>query len=123
MNPSLMLSNSSVPSESEAITKAKSLRWSHLRFILRRSGETLLLPALTAWHLARDPETPKEAKAALFSALAYLILPVDAVPDFLPGVGYTDDLAALTAALALSARLVTRELVERARASAREVFS
>ncbi len=81
------------------------------------------MPALTAWHLARDPETPKEAKAALFSALAYLVLPVDAVPDFLPGVGYTDDLAALTAALTLAARLVTWELLEKARASAREVFA
>jgi uncharacterized membrane protein YkvA (DUF1232 family) len=100
-----------------------SLRWSHLRFILRRAGEALLMPALTAWHLARDPETPKEAKAALFSALAYLVLPVDAVPDFLPGVGYTDDLAALTAALTLAARLVTWELLEKARASAREVFA
>jgi uncharacterized membrane protein YkvA (DUF1232 family) len=81
------------------------------------------MPALTAWHIARDPKTPREAKVALLSALAYLVLPVDAVPYFLPGVGYTDDLAALTAALALSAQLVTRELVEKARASAREVFS
>lgn len=96
---------------------------SRLGVVLRRAGEALLVPALMAWHLARDPDTPKEAKAALLAALAYLVLPTDAVPDFLPGIGYADDLAALTAALGLATRLVTREVLEKARASAREVFA
>jgi uncharacterized membrane protein YkvA (DUF1232 family) len=94
-----------------------------MRGVLRRAGEALLLPALTAWHLARDPNTPQEAKAALFTALAYLILPADAVPDFLPGIGFADDLAALTAALGIAVRFVRREMLEKAQASARGVFT
>jgi uncharacterized membrane protein YkvA (DUF1232 family) len=94
-----------------------------MRAALRRAGEALLLPALTAWHLARDPNTPREAKFALFAALAYLVLPADAVPDLLPGIGFTDDFAALTAALGIAARVVTMDLLEKAQTSARGVFT
>lgn len=94
-----------------------------MRGVLRRAGEALLVPALTAWNLARDPNTPQEAKAALVAALAYLVLPADLVPDFLPGIGFADDLAALTAALGIAVRCVTREMLEKAQASARGMFT
>lgn len=94
-----------------------------LKAVLRRAGEALLVPAFTAWHLAQDSDTPAEAKAVLFTALVYLVLPADAVPDFLPGIGYADDLAALTAALGVAARIVTREMLEKAQTSARRVFT
>ncbi len=94
-----------------------------LRTVLRRAGEALLLPALTAWHLACDPDTPRQAKLALLGALAYLVLPTDAIPDVLPGIGYADDLAALAAALEITARIVTRDILEKAQASARRAFA
>ena len=56
---------------------------------------------LAAYYCAFDRETPTHVKAALFGALAYFVLPADAVPDVLPIIGYGDDAAVLAAALKL----------------------
>lgn len=47
-----------------------------------------------------DPRTPIEAKLIAIAALIYLISPFDIVPDILPGIGFVDDAAAITAAVA-----------------------
>ncbi len=49
--------------------------------------------------LMRDPATPVWVKGVCIAALGYLILPTDAVSDFIPVLGHGDDLAMLTAAL------------------------
>lgn len=49
--------------------------------------------------MMRDPATPVWVKGVCIAALGYLILPTDAVTDFIPVLGYGDDLAMLTAAL------------------------
>src|SRR3954466_14811694 len=49
--------------------------------------------ALAVWYCARDDETPVAAKGMMLAALAYFVMPVDAVPDFIAGIGYTDDAA------------------------------
>ncbi len=48
---------------------------------------------------ARDPETPTAAKGLMLGALAYFVLPTDAIPDILAGVGFTDDAAVIAALL------------------------
>ncbi|OCW58960.1 YkvA family protein [Hoeflea olei] len=55
---------------------------------------------VAAYYCALDPETPGRAKAVLLGALAYFILPVDAIPDILAFVGFSDDIAVLTLAIA-----------------------
>lgn len=57
--------------------------------------------ATAAWFCARDPETPLRVKATLLAALAYFVLPVDAIPDFIAGFGFTDDATVLMAAIGL----------------------
>ena len=57
--------------------------------------------ALSVWYAARDPDTPMTAKGLMLGALAYFVLPVDAIPDIFAGIGYTDDAAVITALLAL----------------------
>jgi len=52
-----------------------------------------------AYYCAFDPATPLKAKGILIGALAYFILPFDIVPDFILGLGFTDDMAVLFAAL------------------------
>jgi hypothetical protein len=47
--------------------------------------------ALAVWYCAKDETTPAAAKGLMFAALAYFVLPTDAVPDFIAGLGYTDD--------------------------------
>ena len=74
--------------------------------------------AIAAFYCAIDPRTPGWVKGTLFGALAYFILPFDAIPDFLAGLGYTDDLAVLMAAL----RAVGGHVTDAHRARARDTL-
>ncbi|SOE16867.1 uncharacterized membrane protein YkvA [Hoeflea halophila] len=71
---------------------------------------------VAAYYCALDPQTPGKAKAVLLGALAYFILPTDAVPDFLALVGFSDDIAVLTLAIAT----VRSNLTEAHRIAARK---
>jgi uncharacterized membrane protein YkvA (DUF1232 family) len=71
--------------------------------------------ALAIWYCAHDDETPLAAKGMMLAALAYFVMPVDAIPDFIAGIGYTDDAAVFMAMLAL----VGKNLKPRHRAEAR----
>ncbi|MEZ5823566.1 MAG: YkvA family protein [Geminicoccaceae bacterium] len=64
---------------------------------------------LAAYYCALDDRTPARAKAMLFGAVAYFILPVDVIPDFILGMGFTDDAAVIASVLALFGRYVTDE--------------
>jgi uncharacterized membrane protein YkvA (DUF1232 family) len=55
--------------------------------------------ALAAYYCAVDPATPLRVKAVLYGALAYFVLPVDIIPDWIAGLGFTDDAAVLAAAV------------------------
>ena len=57
--------------------------------------------ALSVWFAARDPETPATAKGLMLGALAYFVMPIDAIPDVFAGVRFTDDAAVITALIAL----------------------
>ena len=56
---------------------------------------------VAAYYCAIDPATPHRVRAILLGALIYFIMPFDAVPDFLAGIGYTDDITVLLAAISL----------------------
>jgi uncharacterized membrane protein YkvA (DUF1232 family) len=55
---------------------------------------------VAAYYCALDSKTPLRAKGILLAALGYFVLPVDAIPDVIFGLGFTDDIAVLTAAIA-----------------------
>jgi uncharacterized membrane protein YkvA (DUF1232 family) len=57
--------------------------------------------ALSLWWCARDPATPTAAKGMMLAALAYFVLPTDAIPDVLPAIGFTDDAAVIAALIAI----------------------
>jgi uncharacterized membrane protein YkvA (DUF1232 family) len=71
--------------------------------------------AVAAWLCTRDPTTPARVRMTLIGALAYFILPIDAVPDIIAGLGFTDDAAVLLAAL----KVVGGHITEGHRARAR----
>lgn len=54
---------------------------------------------VAAYYCALDRNTPLRAKAILLAALGYFILPADTIPDVILGLGFTDDIAVLTAAI------------------------
>ena len=55
---------------------------------------------VASYYCALDSRTPLRAKAVILAALAYFVMPADSIPDVLVGIGFTDDVAVLTAALA-----------------------
>ena len=71
---------------------------------------------LTAYYCAFDRATPLPVKASLVGALAYFVLPFDAIPDMLPLLGFTDDAAVLAAAI----KLVTSHIRPEHRDAARD---
>ena len=73
--------------------------WRKLSRYALVAGRKTVLTALTLYHCLRDKDTPSWAKGVIVGALGYLVLPVDMVPDIIPGAGYGDDWAALVAAL------------------------
>jgi uncharacterized membrane protein YkvA (DUF1232 family) len=58
---------------------------------------------LAAYYCAFDRNTPLQVKATLAAAIAYFVLPIDAIPDVMPVFGFTDDAAVLAAAIAMVA--------------------
>lgn len=57
--------------------------------------------AVAAWYVAFDSRTPLRARGILLAALAYFVMPFDLVPDFILGLGFTDDLTVLITAIGL----------------------
>ena len=72
--------------------------------------------AVAAFHCATDPATPLAIRATLFGALAYFVMPFDAIPDVLLGLGFTDDAAVLIAAFTAARSHITEAHREKARA-------
>jgi uncharacterized membrane protein YkvA (DUF1232 family) len=72
--------------------------------------------AAALYYCATDPATPATAKALMMAALAYFVLPNDVIPDFIPGLGYTDDAAVIAAALSLVGRHLKPEHKQAAQA-------
>ena len=73
--------------------------------------------AAAAYFCAADPVTPSSVKGVLIAALAYFVTPVDLIPDFIAGIGFTDDAAVLAMALSLVAGHIKPRHRERARAA------
>jgi uncharacterized membrane protein YkvA (DUF1232 family) len=73
----------------------------NLRRTARRAARQIpfMDEVIAAYYCALDDKTPTRVRGVLLAALAYFVLPLDTIPDFLVGFGFTDDVAVLTAAL------------------------
>lgn len=77
-------------------------------------GRGTLEKALYLYYAAQNPATPAWAKRVVYGALGYFILPLDAIPDLAPLIGYTDDLSVMAAALATVAYYITPQVKQQA---------
>jgi uncharacterized membrane protein YkvA (DUF1232 family) len=68
----------------------------------------------------RDPRTPRIAKICALAVVAYALSPIDLIPDFIPLLGYLDDLLLLPLGIALAVKLIPAEVMADARLTARK---
>ncbi len=80
-----------------------------------RWGEKLLYPAMMLYCMMKSPDVPFRDKTIIAGALGDLILPLDAVPDFIPMLGIVDDLSAIMLALKTLNNNLTPEIRSEAR--------
>ena len=90
--------------------------------ILIHAGRTIAKPALEVLEMALDPFTPAQVRVSLMAALAYLIMPFDLFPDFMPLVGFSDDFVALTAVLSIWSKYMTPAIRIRAERKLNKLF-
>lgn len=77
--------------------------WQKAKATSCKLGEELLTRAIAMYYALQDSDTPRRARFVIVSALGYFILPLDAIPDIIPGVGYTDDAATIATAIIIVA--------------------
>ena len=90
-------------------------RWKQWARVIKRDAHALYLAA-------RDPRVPWYAKALAIGVAAYALSPIDLIPDFIPVLGYLDDLLIVPAGIVLAVRLIPPDVLaehrERATAAA-----
>jgi uncharacterized membrane protein YkvA (DUF1232 family) len=87
-------------------------RWGQQAKRLRRETYALYLAY-------RDPRVPWYAKAVAAAVVAYALSPIDLVPDFVPVLGYLDDLILVPLGIALARRMIPQDVLDRCRDRAR----
>ena len=81
----------------ENTNREKTVReniWNKLRQTANRLP--FMEDVVAAYYCALDPQTPTKVRGTILAALAYFIMPVDSIPDFIIGFGLTDDITVLT---------------------------
>ncbi|MGM9925678.1 MAG: YkvA family protein [Bacillus sp. (in: firmicutes)] len=73
--------------------------WDKLKKYGEKAGTSVVYAVLLLYYTLQKPEVPAKTKAVIIGALGYFILPIDLIPDFAAGIGFTDDLGALGIAL------------------------
>lgn len=87
---------------------------------LKAQAKQLKQHTLTVYFAARDPRTPLLVRILAVLVAAYALSPIDLIPDFVPVIGYLDDLLLIPLGLALVVRLTPPEVIEAARARAEQ---
>ena len=78
---------------------------------LKQRARALKADTIALWFAARHPATPWYAKAMAFLVVAYAFSPVDLVPDFVPVLGYLDDVILVPLGIALTLKLIPDEVM------------
>jgi uncharacterized membrane protein YkvA (DUF1232 family) len=90
------------------------------RSALRRWADNIKTNTCALYLASRDPAVPRAAKVIIALVIAYALSPIDLIPDFIPIIGYLDDLVLLPLGIWLAIRLVPREVWRSCKARARE---
>lgn len=96
--------------------------WKKIGNVAKKAGLKTVYMVLLLYYVLISDSTPKKYKAMIIGALGYFILPLDAIPDFVPAVGYTDDMAAIAGAILAVAKCISPEIEAQAKAKLKEWF-
>lgn len=96
--------------------------WGKIAKYAKKAGKEVIEKALWLYYAAQNPATPAWAKGVIYGALGYFILPIDAIPDIAPVVGYTDDLGVIGTALATVSMYITDDVKQLARQKLQDWF-
>ncbi len=96
--------------------------WDKVKKVAGKAGKKVIYVALILYYELTDENVSPKEKAVIIGALGYFILPVDLIPDVIPVLGFTDDLAALTAVYAYIKSHLTPEVKARAKSRLCEWF-
>lgn len=88
-----------------------------------KAGLKVVYPALLLYYMLNDPDISLKNKLYLAGALGYFIFPVDAIPDFAPLIGFTDDISVLFLTLSLLKENITDKHRELAGEKLKEWFN
>ncbi len=96
--------------------------WNKLKKCAIKAVRKCVELALQLYYALQSPETPNWAKIVITGPLGYFILPLDAIPDFSPIVGFTDDFGVLVLAVRTVAGCITDEMKDKAKHKVNELF-
>ena len=100
---------------------SESAFWTKLGESAKKMGLKLTYYSLVLFYAMVDKNTPRRAKLVILGALGYLVLPVDLIPDFIPG-GHVDDLGVIVAAIWQVIGSITPEIKAKAARKVTEWF-
>ncbi|MCC6075632.1 YkvA family protein [Pseudomonas sp. GCM10022188] len=84
----------------------------------RQWARSLKRQVMVLWFCARHPDTPWAAKLLALAVVAYALSPIDLIPDFIPVLGYLDDVILLPLGILLALRLIPAPVFEACRQQA-----
>lgn len=87
---------------------------------LRQKADALKQETLALYHAARDPRTPLAAKVLAGIIVAYVVSPIDLIPDFIPVLGFLDDLVLVPLGIILCLRMIPPQVMAEARIAAQK---
>ena len=96
--------------------------WDKITSVVKSAGLEIIYKALQLYYAMDNPNCPMSIKAGIIAALGYFISPIDLIPDFIPVVGFTDDLAAIGAAIVMAHMYIDDEVKRKARAKIDDIF-
>lgn len=101
---------------------SESSLWTKIKNVAKKAGKEVIYNALLLYYALQSEKVSAKEKAMIIGALGYFILPIDLIPDVIPVVGYSDDLAVLIAVIKMLT-CVDDEVKDQARAKLAEWFN
>ena len=119
-----MSENALVPSKIEQYGRHYDDRslWDKIKSAAAKAGRKVIYNVLLLYYMLTDATIPLRHKRLIIGVLGYFILPIDLIPDIIPGTGFADDLLALLYVVKVLHDSITPEIKAKAEAKCNDYF-